>query len=184
MTLEPLWTSSICTCLPVTTPTRAPMAVRLHFVLILIQFCLLPPSLRRSEGGSFVFRSSASMSPSLSQSPNASPRLEKRSLMPGPRDEPRKRRRWIFIAYDRRERSSPRWKFASEPTFVRCAAPFLFIGWVPWKVARHNSCALLDGNDPVDRHIRQSIHTPARPSDFQRLDLGALPTNQNESADH
>ncbi len=69
MTLEPLWTSSICTDLPVTTRTRTPMAVRLHFVpisLILIQFCWLPPSLRRSEGGSFIFRSSALMSPSLS----------------------------------------------------------------------------------------------------------------------
>ncbi len=101
--------------------------------------------------------------------------------MPGPRDEPRKRRRWIFIAYDRRERSSPRWKFASEP--IRLSGVRLHFSSSArylWKVARHNSCALLDGDDPVDRHIRQSIHMPARPSDFQRLDLGALPTNQNE----
>src|ERR1700743_3686468 len=58
MTLVPLWTSSIWTCFPVTTRTRAPIAVRLHLVptsLILIQFCLFPPSLRSSDGAGELF---------------------------------------------------------------------------------------------------------------------------------
>src|SRR5712691_2548928 len=92
------------------------------------------------------------------------------------RDEPRKRRRRRFIAYDRRERSSPRWKFASEPIRLpRVRLHFSSSALYLWKVARHKSGALLDGDDPVDWHIRQSIHLPARPSDFQRLDLGAFP---------
>src|SRR5215469_14691677 len=69
MTLDPLCTSSICVCFPTVRRTRAPMAVRLHLVpisLILIQFCLFPPSLRNREGRSFMFRTRTSMSPSLS----------------------------------------------------------------------------------------------------------------------
>src|SRR6267143_2629281 len=92
------------------------------------------------------------------------------------RDEPRKRHLRRFIAYDRRERSSPRWKFASESIRLsRARLHFSSSARYLWKVARHNSCALLDGDDPVDRHIRQSTHMPARPSDFQRLDLGSFP---------
>src|SRR5882724_10346627 len=69
MTLAPEWTSSIWAWVPVTTRTRAPMADLLHEVptsLSLIQFCALPPSLRRREGVSPRFRITASMSPSLS----------------------------------------------------------------------------------------------------------------------
>jgi len=53
ITLVPAWTSSICACFPVITFTRAPVAVRLHWVpsnLMVIQFFLLPPSFRRSDG--------------------------------------------------------------------------------------------------------------------------------------
>src|SRR5216683_1644845 len=71
------------------------------------------------------------------------------------KDEPRKRRRSRFIAYDRRDRSSPRWKFAGEPIRLQSVL-FSFSSSAQhlWKVARHNSCALLDGDDPVDGHIR------------------------------
>ena len=57
MTLPPLATSFNCDSSPVATRTRAPTAVRLHFVrnnFILIQLFLLPPSLRSSEGKSFM----------------------------------------------------------------------------------------------------------------------------------
>src|ERR1017187_7097099 len=72
---------SLCdmTLPPVRTRTRAPTAVRLQWVpisLILIQLFLLPPMLRRSEGGSFIFNTSTSIPPSLSKSPKAAPRLE------------------------------------------------------------------------------------------------------------
>src|SRR5450631_4781248 len=69
ITLDPLRTSSIWAGLPVTTRARAPIAVRLHLVpisLILIQFCLLPPSFRNSDGTSFIFKTKAWTSPSLS----------------------------------------------------------------------------------------------------------------------
>jgi len=67
-------------------PHRAPMAVRLHLVPIsfsVIQFCLVP-TLCSSDGGSFMFRIRMSIPPSLSKSPNAAPRLENRSPIPGP----------------------------------------------------------------------------------------------------
>ena len=39
---------------------------------------------------------------------------------------------------------------------------------------RHNSYAFFDGDDFIDRHIRQFIHVPAWPSDHQRFYLGSL----------
>src|SRR6266446_2938809 len=71
-----------------------------------------------------------------------------RSVLPRTtREEPRKRRRRRFIDYDHRDRSSPRRKFASEPNHLSPVRfSFSSSAWYRWKDARHNSCALLDGD--------------------------------------
>src|SRR5207253_9081114 len=63
------------------------MALRLDLVpmhLILSQVFFEPESLRRSEGGSFMFIIATSTSPSLSKSPKAVPRLGRGSVTAGP----------------------------------------------------------------------------------------------------
>src|SRR5256884_177074 len=63
------------------------MALRLDLVpmhLILSQLFFEPESLRRSEGGSFMFIIATSTSPSLSKSPKAVPRLGRGSVTAGP----------------------------------------------------------------------------------------------------
>src|SRR6266404_2338132 len=82
------------------------------------------------------------------------------------KDEPRKRRRRRFITYDRRDRRSPRWKFFHFSSSARHL----------WKVARHSSCALLDGDDPVDVHIRRRSTCPLDQVISRELILVRFPT--------
>jgi hypothetical protein len=74
-------------CLTPRATTRAPIALRFDLTpssLTLIQFCFCFMSFRNSDGDSFRLTIRMSMSPSLSKSPNAQPRLQCASVTPGP----------------------------------------------------------------------------------------------------
>src|SRR6266480_3523423 len=91
------------------------------------------------------------------------------------RDEPRKRRRRRFIASDHRKRKLPNCNSPNEPIRLRSVVDgFFSFALHAGKIARHNSCALFDGDDPVHGHIRQLVYLAAGPSDLERLDLGAF----------
>ena len=80
-------TSLTWACFPVTTRTRAPMALRFDFVPIHFTFSQLffaEQSFRNSDGGSFILMMTMSTSPSLSKSPKAAPRLGRGSLRTAP----------------------------------------------------------------------------------------------------
>src|SRR5271154_116153 len=90
-------------------------------------------------------------------------------------EEPRKRRRRKFIACGHRKKNGSGAKRASESSGEARVLQYLSsLAHEPRKGMRHNSHAFLDGDDVVDRHVRQAIDAPAGPGDFQRIDFGAL----------
>jgi len=122
------------------------------------------------------------MSASLSYRRHASRAVE-RPADAWSQDDPRKRRAVYHGPMIAEKLSLPRWKFASEP--IRLSGVRLHFSSSDrhlWKVCSAQFRALLDGNDPVDRHLL-SDPTPARPLISRDSILARFPL-PNDPADH